>query len=48
MLLFINKTTHSLGRPLGRLSLGKDGGLKDVEFQTSIFLENGLELSQNL
>jgi hypothetical protein len=27
---------------------GKDGGLKDVELQTSICLEDGLELSQNL
>jgi hypothetical protein len=43
MLLFINKTTHSLGCPFG-----KDGGLRDVELQTSNCLENGLELSQNL
>jgi hypothetical protein len=27
---------------------GKDGGLKDVEFQTRICLENGLDLNQNL
>jgi hypothetical protein len=27
---------------------GKDGGLRDVELQTSICLEDGLELSQNL
>jgi hypothetical protein len=26
----------------------KDGGLRDVELQTSICLENGLELDQNL
>ncbi len=27
---------------------GEDGGLRDVELQTSICLEDGLELSQNL
>jgi hypothetical protein len=27
---------------------GKDGGLRDVEVQTSICLQNGLELTRNL
>jgi hypothetical protein len=27
---------------------GEDGGLRDVDLQTSICLEDGLELSQNL
>ena len=35
-------------RSLGRDPFGKDGGLRDVELQTSICLEDGLELSQNL
>jgi hypothetical protein len=33
---------------LGRDSLGEDGGLRDVELQASIFLEDGLELRQDL
>ena len=37
-----------INRSLSRCPFGKDGGFRDVELQTSIFLENGLELSQNL
>ncbi len=35
-------------RSLLRDALGEDNGLRDVELQTSICLEDGLELSQNL
>jgi hypothetical protein len=35
-------------RSLLRDALGEDNGLRDVELQASIFLEDGLELSQDL
>ena len=43
-----NKAVRYIERDLLRDTLREDGCLRDVELQASIFLEDGLELRQDL